>query len=257
MPTPRHHFCARTTDDEFLGEIFCRLDRASRRAGLDIKFVPRAQGRGFARDALLTLIDWVFGTLPEADAVWTEPRSDNLAARTLYYSCGLRETERPAGMHEADSYWERRRPAIVRPMSIADAARVAELSGQLGYPVDPDEIARRIRLLSKDPDSAVLVAESIDGEVLGWIHVLGRHFIESAPSAEVIGLVVDSAVRRRGVGEALLAAAERWAMEQGFARMRIRSNTVRQEARPFYLKNGYTIAKTQYVFQRDLPGPNP
>jgi RimJ/RimL family protein N-acetyltransferase len=104
-----YHFCARTQDGEFLGEVFCRLDPEGRRAGLDIKFLPRAQGRGLSRDALLGLIDWVFATFPETDAVWTEPRADNLAARTLYYSCGLRETVRPAGMHEADSYWERGR----------------------------------------------------------------------------------------------------------------------------------------------------
>jgi RimJ/RimL family protein N-acetyltransferase len=104
-----YHFCARTRDGEFLGEVFFRLDPENRRTGLDIKFVPRAQGRGLSRDALLTLIDWVFATFPETDAVWTEPRADNHAARTLYYSCGMRETERPAGMHEADSYWERRR----------------------------------------------------------------------------------------------------------------------------------------------------
>jgi RimJ/RimL family protein N-acetyltransferase len=104
-----YHFCARTRDGEFLGEVFCRLDPENRRAGLDIKFVPDAQGRGLSRESLLTLIDWVFAIFPEMDAVWTEPRSDNLAARTLYYSCGLRQTERPAGMHEADSYWERRR----------------------------------------------------------------------------------------------------------------------------------------------------
>jgi RimJ/RimL family protein N-acetyltransferase len=104
-----YHFSARTMDGEFLGELACNLDTANRRAGLDIKFVPQAQGRGLSRDALLTLIDWVFRTLPEADAVWTEPRTGNLAAQTLYYSCGLRPTHRPPGMHEADSYWERRK----------------------------------------------------------------------------------------------------------------------------------------------------
>lgn len=104
-----YHYCARTRDGEFLGEVFCRLDPENRRAGLDIKFLPDAQGRGLSREALLTLIDWIFDRFPEIAAVWTEPRADNLAARTLYYACGLRETERPTGMHEADSYWERRR----------------------------------------------------------------------------------------------------------------------------------------------------
>ncbi len=104
-----YHFCARAGTGEFLGEVFCKVDDGSRRAGLDIKFVQAARGRGLSRDALLTLIDWIFRDLPGVDAVWTEPGAGNLAAQTLYYSCGLRPTERPAGMHKADSYWERRK----------------------------------------------------------------------------------------------------------------------------------------------------
>jgi GNAT superfamily N-acetyltransferase len=141
---------------------------------------------------------------------------------------------------------------ILRPMVEGDAAEVAGLSGQLGYPTDPHEIAGRIGALAGDPDSAILVAESVDHRLLGWVHVIGRRFIESGPSAEVIGLVVDAAVRRGGVGAELLAAAESWASARGYTSMRIRSNTARVEARPFYLKHGYAIVKTQYVFRKDL-----
>jgi GNAT superfamily N-acetyltransferase len=50
----------------------------------------------------------------------------------------------------------------------------------------------------------------------------------------------------------LLAAAESWASARGYTSMRIRSNTARVEARPFYRKHGYAIVKTQYVFRKDL-----
>jgi hypothetical protein len=97
----------------FCGEAFCALDRAHRRASLDIKFLPRARGGGRSRDAPMTLIRWISETLPEADAVWTEPRAGNLAARTLYHSCGLRDGVRPSDMDPGLPYWELRRgPAV-------------------------------------------------------------------------------------------------------------------------------------------------
>ena len=56
------------------------------------------------------LIEWVFESFPEIDAVWTEPNEGNLAATTLYYSCGMRSRPRPADLpHPGPSYWERAR----------------------------------------------------------------------------------------------------------------------------------------------------
>jgi RimJ/RimL family protein N-acetyltransferase len=102
----RFHFSAYGRDVGFCGEVYCAVDRVHRRAGLDIKFVQGARGGGRSRDALLTLIDWVFAEIEDADAVWTEPSEENLAARTLYYSCGLRARERPPDMEPYPSYWE-------------------------------------------------------------------------------------------------------------------------------------------------------
>jgi GNAT superfamily N-acetyltransferase len=141
---------------------------------------------------------------------------------------------------------------IVRTMRASDADRVAELSDQLGYPAGTIGVAERFRALSADPLSALLVAEDDTGRVVAWTHVMGRQFLESAASAEVIALVVDGTARRSGVGRQLLAAAESWAVARGYDLMRIRSNTVRQEARPFYIGRGYAISKTQYVFVKKL-----
>lgn len=121
----RHHFAVYAGDGSFCGEAYSSLDRERHRAGLDIKFVPEAQGKGRSRDAFGALIDWVFRTLPEADAVWVEPRPNNLAARTLYYSCGLRQTTRPADLAEGPSYWELTRQAWsgTPPLTPGEGAR--------------------------------------------------------------------------------------------------------------------------------------
>ncbi len=87
---------------------------------------------------------------------------------------------------------------IVRTATLPDAPRVAELSGQLGYPATPEEVALRLRKLEGDARHVVYVTESPCGEVIGWIHVQDCHLVESDTRAEVTGLVVAEGLRSRG-----------------------------------------------------------
>jgi RimJ/RimL family protein N-acetyltransferase len=107
--TRRQHFVVHDRDVGFCGELFYAVDASHRRAGLDVKLVPEAQGRGFATAALSWLIDRVFEAEPDVDAVWTEPWPANSASRALYARCGLTETARPSDLPPGPSYWERRR----------------------------------------------------------------------------------------------------------------------------------------------------
>jgi len=105
----RHHFVVHTEALGFCGELYYAVDSIHRRAGLDIKFIALAQGRGLATDALKTLIKFIFESEPEVEAVWTEPSKENRSARSLYERCGLRSAVRPADMTQGESYWELRR----------------------------------------------------------------------------------------------------------------------------------------------------
>lgn len=105
----RHHFVVTSAFLGFCGEAYYAVDPIHRRAGLDIKFRPEAQGGGRAAGALLALIQHVFETETQVDSVWTEPAENNLAARTLYWRCGLRPTDRPSDMELGPSYWELKR----------------------------------------------------------------------------------------------------------------------------------------------------
>ena len=138
---------------------------------------------------------------------------------------------------------------IIREATAADAAALAALSTQLGYPAQPGEAAERLAALG--PEGAVLVAEA-DGAVLGWIHVCGIRFFQSPPFAEVGGLVVDEAARGKGVGKLLVEAGARWAAERGYRKLRVRSNVVREDAHRFYEREGFRRVKTQAVFDRGL-----
>jgi len=101
----------------------------------------------------------------------------------------------------------------------SDAARLAELSRQLGYPSTEAEIASRLAGLLTNDDHAVFVVEE-DGEVAAWIQVSLSRLVESPLSAEVGGLVVDERHRRRGFGPLLLGAGDAWAKERRFAHAR-------------------------------------
>jgi RimJ/RimL family protein N-acetyltransferase len=102
----RHHFVVHSQEIGFCGEAYYATDTTHPRAGLDIKLLPEAQGKGIAMDALSTLISHIFKTEPDIQAVWTEPSADNMAARRLYTRCGLQPRPRPADLGPYESYWE-------------------------------------------------------------------------------------------------------------------------------------------------------
>jgi len=142
-------------------------------------------------------------------------------------------------------------PPLVRRATASDAPRLAQLSGELGYPVAADTIAARLARLLGRPGDVVLVAEA-DGEVVGWVHGSEQDLLESATRCELLGLVVDARHRARGVGRRLVAAVESWAAGRGLELVSVRSNISRAESHPFYERLGYARVKTQHAYRKRL-----
>ena len=145
---------------------------------------------------------------------------------------------------------EKKTNATIRDAKVSDAAALAALAGELGYPTTSAEMERRLEALRSDPKHRVFVAER-DG-LLGWIHVSMINALESESFAEIRGLVVSESYRGSGIGTQLVIAAEKWANEKRCNRIRVRTNVVRVEARAFYKKLGYVSKKTQDVFDKSL-----
>ncbi|WNQ10562.1 GNAT family N-acetyltransferase [Paenibacillus aurantius] len=141
---------------------------------------------------------------------------------------------------------------MIREAVKEDAREVARLSSQLGYEITEFEAGERLERLLADRDHAVYVQEAEGGGLAGWVHVHGRHLIESPPFAEIGGLVVDGTQRRKRVGEQLMRRSEQWARESGYRMMRIRSGSQRKEAHEFYQRIGYEAVKRQEVFALSL-----
>ncbi len=139
----------------------------------------------------------------------------------------------------------------IRRAKSGDVSRIAELSGELGYPTTAKEMKQRFALIKPPNAHAVFIAES-NTNVVGWIHVSITPLLEVARRAEVNGLIVSEAHRSRGAGAKLLAAAEAWARQKKCTGMSVRSNVIRNRAHAFYERHGYQHVKTQKAFRKSL-----
>ena len=133
-----------------------------------------------------------------------------------------------------------------------DAERLAQLCGQLGYPVSPEALSQRLDAIEASDDHVVYVAALPGGQVIGWVQVCARRLLVAGRLAEIEGVVVDQQHRRHGVGQRLMARAEDWARAQGCEAVQVRSNVVRQEAPRFYPALGYQQYKTSRVYSKAL-----
>ena len=140
----------------------------------------------------------------------------------------------------------------IRAAVRADAPRLAELSGVLGYPASADVVAARLDRLAALTGHLVLVAELPEGPVIGWLHASEQELLETGRRVEIVGLVVDAAHRGLGVGRLLIAGVEAWTVQRGLDQLHVRSNVVRTESHPFYERLGYVRVKTQHAYRKVL-----
>ena len=138
----------------------------------------------------------------------------------------------------------------IREATCADAENLASLAAQLGYPAWPEQMLTRLGCVDR-ATGRVFVAVAA-GQVVGWIHVVLYYTLVTDHAAQLLGLVVDKNWRGRGVGRALLEAAEAWALEGGSEVMYVRSRITRVDAHAFYKHLGYRELKTSLTFVKPL-----
>ena len=127
----------------------------------------------------------------------------------------------------------------IRAAEASDAAAIAILLGQLGYPAAPEDIPRRIEAVTNFSDAIAVVAE----DERGVVGLVTAHVFPSIHSGELRAwlttLVVLERARGEGVGSKLVSYVESWAASRGVPRIAVTSGKQRERTHKFYQARGY------------------
>ena len=119
------------------------------------------------------------------------------------------------------------------------------------FKFDPQCQERGLKMLLGDERSVILVAE-YGGAVAGMCTVqVVISTAEGGYAGLVEDVVVSEACRGRGIGSALLAAAERWASIRGLRRLQLLADRENSPALSFYRRNDWS--STRLVCLRRIP----
>ncbi len=141
--------------------------------------------------------------------------------------------------------------AEIRNIAAEDAAGICRVcSEDLGYPCSLSLVTEKINKLDRSRE-AVFVALCGD-EIVGFIHIEKYDVLYFETMANILGLAVSSEHRKKGIGKALVTAAESWALENGIRLMRLNSGITRTGAHEFYKRLGYGSEKQQMRFVKEL-----
>jgi RimJ/RimL family protein N-acetyltransferase len=136
----------------------------------------------------------------------------------------------------------------IRPAEPRDSAELVALASAVaaepegwlladsGWRSAADE-RRYIRAVRRHADAALLVAE-VDGVLAGRLSISRDPHPSSVHVAD-LGLMVDASYRRRGIGAALLVAAEAWARSAGVTKLELHVFPHNTPAIALYDKHGF------------------
>jgi GNAT superfamily N-acetyltransferase len=141
----------------------------------------------------------------------------------------------------------------IRAAESTDVDALADLMTQLGYKTRSAEMQMRMEAISADKRYATFVAVS-EGKVCGMIGTFCSYSYEhNSPSGRILALVVAEEMRGRGVGHALVAAAENDLAQKNIRRVAVNTHFEREDAHEFYDKAGYV--RNGFRFVKELPMP--
>lgn len=136
----------------------------------------------------------------------------------------------------------------LRHASEKDVPHIAELMNELGYQTDAEIIKDRLEKI-RQRNGCVIVAEDENEKVIGCVHAFTDLRLAEGEIGEIVSLVVKKELRGKGIGTKLLLKATQWISETGCKKVRIRANTIREDAHQFYKEQGFVELKSQRIFQ--------
>ena len=137
---------------------------------------------------------------------------------------------------------------IIREARETDAADICRLNlHALGYDYGVEKTAQRLRLILANNANRVAVAV-MGGQTVGYIHGAAYDCAYTDALKNILALAVDVDHRHCGIGRALLAHIEQWAVDDGCAGVCLVSGIDREGAHRFYEACGYRMRKQQKNF---------
>lgn len=138
----------------------------------------------------------------------------------------------------------------IRQCEIIDSEAIYELNArELGYDYPKDKTKKKLKQLLESDRDKIFVA-LMDNIVVGYIHASDYDVIYAPHMKNIMGIAVSSALRKKGIGRALLSAVENWAQESGAGGVRLVSGETRIGAHEFYRHCGYGGDKQQINFKK-------
>ena len=135
---------------------------------------------------------------------------------------------------------------MIRVAGPEDAPEIARLLEQLGYPASEEQARARLTTVAENADGMALVAER-DGRVVGLVGLHLLPFLErDGRWCRVTALVVDEALRGKGIGRELIEEAERVAREKDCRCVEVSSGPRRADAHGFYERLGYEERRRRF-----------
>lgn len=121
----------------------------------------------------------------------------------------------------------------------SDHYPIAMLLHQLGYETTPALILEKLQSLIPCPNDKIFVA-TVREKVVGSISLHALPLFHAPGNlGRITSMVVDERHQGRGIGSALIAAAERWFKTVGCVKLEVTSGDHRPDAHRFYAKHGF------------------
>ena len=144
---------------------------------------------------------------------------------------------------------ERLLDLTIRVAEMNDAAALAQLMCELGYETTKSEMQMRMERIAADDCYRTYVAV-LDGKVCGMIGTLACPSYEhNDPGGRILALATLGTMRRRGIGRALIATAEKDFAHRGIRRVALNTRLAREDAHKFYESLGYERNGWRFVKQ--------
>jgi N-acetylglutamate synthase-like GNAT family acetyltransferase len=141
----------------------------------------------------------------------------------------------------------------MRKARIGDAAGIAELLAQLGYPAEEAAVRRRLERLGRSQADATWVAVA-GGELVGLVGIhVAQVLAYDGDAAKVSEIVVDDRYRRQGIGARLMQVAEEEARRRGCVVLFLTTAERRKDAHAFYRSLGFEETGRRFAKSLDLP----